>query len=1214
MGAHAGFRTRRAVYLRMMQSADAISPGPDDGRLLAVWRSDQNAEAFAQVVRRHAPMVFGVCRSILGDGPDAHDATQAVFLALVRKAASLEHHPTLAGWLHRVACYVSIQARRAAAVRRRHEREAARMRSTDTAGSPDLPADLLHEAIGALADKYRVPLVLHHLEGRSEEEIASLLGCSLGTLSSRLSRGRQKLRQRLTKPGAGVTAGVMAAALTQSATAAAEPLPAALLTSLVHMPVGVLAGQASAAVASTSAVALSKGAIHMLFMAKMKLAALMTAAAMLVIGGAGVTTYVALGAAGQTPSPAASRPVARVLHDVNWGPRADEGETRNLKLDVHGDPLPPEAVSRLGTVRFRHVGGGTHQPISSLALSGDGLRAVTTAEWEATLRFWDTQTGAPVAAIKMENTHSVAQVALSPDGKKVYAIVTGNRDPATHFYGSWLIGWDVGTGAEVVHLDDAVAPLGISRDGTRAAMASRQATDAIQVIDLATGKTAGQFKGHAAPKWASPGVSAIKALVWSDDGKLLCSAAEDNQAVVWDVATGQAIKKLAGNQIKPPPVAQGQGGQGQRDVSMPVFPSAISPDNTLLATADLNCTIVRRINDGKVLHTIKPTDPPLPEGADPAKQPIVKRSVGSIVFSPDGKLLATGSTDRVICLYDLEKGAMVQELHHHAQPQTLAFSRDGKTLWFAGDKTVYALDVATCKLRFDHAGPESVVTRVLFSPDGKRIAVLDWLGDLRLYDAASSKQIWSTPAHPNPGGFRPAEGAMAMACVFRPDGKELFTGGGDHKINCWDPETGKLIRLIGEVGRIGAQGLPGCASDMAITPDGKTLLLNRGFTASLVSTSADEQNGGAALPTPVKTGGTYCNVAFTGDGKIAVAGLGSSGTRVFAWNRATAESIAAWEARTEHVSQQPNTSIEARPTSDGRVVVAVTNGYHDIFAWNLASGQQLLSRRLFDAPQRGPHWVSMRLTPDDRLALVSVGNDIVAVELLSGSIVRRYEGHRAYVTTLDVSPDGRRLASGSMDATVLTWDLPVPDPARPTADSKPTADELPKLWETLAGEDAAAAWRAATRMALAGSDASAFLGQRIAPVKAEANQEVWKRNQEIWKLIADLNSDDVRTRDRAKTELTKLGQAAFGPLKAALDENPGAQAEARICDLLGKLAPPSAMGQAAGAQMQQLRTVAVLEWAGDEAARKLLSQLADGAPGVLTDQAAAALNRLKSRP
>lgn len=874
------------------------------------------------------------------------------------------------------------------------------------------------------------------------------------------------------------------------------------------------------------------------------------------------------------------------------------------KLDVHGDPLPAEAVSRLGTVRFRHVGRGPEHPISRLSLSGDGLRAVTTAEWDATLRVWDTQTGAPVAAIGMKNTQSIAQAALSPDGKKVYAIVTSNRDPATQVYGSWLVGWDVGTGAELVRIDDAVAPLAISRDGTRAAVASRQAVDAIQVIDLATGKTAGQLKGHAAPKWAAPGTSAIKALVWSDDGKLLCSAAEGNQAIVWEVTTGQAIKKLAGNQVKPPPEAQGQGAQGRQEVSMPVYPCAISPDNALLATADLNCTIIRRVSDGKVLHTIKPTDPPLPEGV-PAKQPIVKRSVGSIVFSPDGKLVATGSSDRFISIYDLEKGAMVRELRHHAQPGTLAFNRDGKTLWYAGDKTVHALDVATCKLRFDHGGPESVVTRVLFSPDGKHIAVLDWLGDLRLYDAASSKQIWHTPAHPNPSGFRPAEGAGAMACVFKPDGKELFTGGGDHKINCWDPETGKLIRAVSEVGRIGVRGLPACASDMAITPDGKKLLLNRGWTVSVVPASADDPNGGESLPVPVQTGGTYCNVAFARDGKIAVAGLGSSGTRVFAWNLATAKSIAAWEARTEHASQQ-NTSIEARPTSDGRLIVAATNGYRDLFAWDIASGQQLFSRRLFDRPQPGFVLVSMRLTPDDRLALVSAGRDIVAVELLSGKIVSTFAGHRGDVTTLDVSPNGRWLASGSTDATVLTWDLWAPDPSRPLAEQRPTAENLPVLWAALAGQDAEAAWRAALKMALAGEDAAAFLSKQIAPVEVKADPRAPK-------LIGDLGSDDFKTRQRASAELSKLGKSVVADLKAALLGDVTLEARIRIEKLLTQL-DQATLAAAGEAELQRLRGVDVLERIGDRASRELLEKLANGAPAErLTDQAAAALRRLRAR-
>jgi RNA polymerase sigma factor (sigma-70 family) len=1136
-----------------------------DTELIRAYAETGDEAAFRELVSRHQQMVFRTCFRLLGHTHDAEEAVQATFLVLSLKAGGLRREGDLGGWLHGVARNVGLQVLRGRQTRLRRQGELAMNppnAGTETVNEEERRAvlSLVDEELGRLSAPLREAVILLYLRGLSQKEAIAVAGCPQGTLGRRASDGIARLRQRLARRGVALSGTALAALLSGEAQAA---VPETLLLSVLAAVKGVAAGTAATTAASSGAVALATGAMKAMMIAKLKVAATIAGGVLLVTSGVRLAAQ---------------------------------------KLDIHGDPIPADAVSRLGTIRLRHVGGGTHQPIAGLSLSGDGLRAVTTAEWDATLRIWDTQTGAPVAAMKVENAAIAARAALSPDGGKVYAIVTSNRDPVTHNYGSWLIGWDVGAGTEIVRVD-AMAPFALSPDGARAAVASRQDLDAFDLIDLPTGKIVRSFKGHGGRR--GPGSSSVSDLAWSVDGKMLCSAGEDNQAVVWNAATGQAMKKLAGNQA-PRPVDQGQGGQGRRESSVPVDPLAISPDGTMLATADLNCAIIRRLSDGKVLHTITPVGPPPTEWIDPAKAPLVKRMTTSIVFSPDGLLVATGSSDRSLCIYDLGKAAISQEIRHHAQPRTMAFSGDGKTLWCAGDKTIHALDVATGKPRFDHAGPESAVTRVVFSPDGTRIAVLDWLGNLRLYDAASSKQLWHTPAHPNPGGFRPADGAGAMACVFRHDGKELFTGGGNHKINCWDPETGKLIRSVGELGRIGRMGLPACASDMAITPDGKKLLLNRGWTVSVVSAGPDDQNGGISLPVPVKTGGTYCNVAFTPDGKIAVAGLGS--TRVFAWNLATAEPIAAWEARTEHASQQPNTSIEARPTSDGRLIVAATDGYRDLFAWDIASGQQLFSRRLFDRPQPGFVLVSMRLTPDDRLALVSVGRDIVAVELLSGGIVHRYEGHRGDVTTLDISPDGRRLASGSMDATVLTWDLPAPDPARSPGGEKPAADELPALWESLAGEDAAAAWRAAVRMALAGSDAGAFLSRRMAPVKADVDPKVHQ-------AIADLDSDDFPTRERATADLIRIGQPAVGPLKAALKKGPGAEAEARIRDLLKNILPPSAVGQSVGAEMQRLRGVAALEWAGDEVARNLLKQLADGAPGaVLTDQAAAALRRLQSRP
>ncbi|MBI5723744.1 MAG: sigma-70 family RNA polymerase sigma factor [Planctomycetes bacterium] len=265
-----------------------------DGELLCDFIGQRRHEAFAEIVRRHGALVLGVCRSVLGNVPDAEDAAQAVFLAFFRKAASLKHHPALAGWLHQVAWYVASHEKRAITTRTRHEQEATAMKwRASQIKNENVPPDLLHEGLSRLPEKYRLPIILHHLEGRSQEEVANVLGKKVGTVASLLTRGRQILRDRLVKTGAVVSAAGLAAVMTTQASAA---VPAAFVGSITNMVSAILTTKAAAAgAASAKILALSKGALNMLLIAKVKVAALVTAAVLLV-GGTAASTYVAVAA------------------------------------------------------------------------------------------------------------------------------------------------------------------------------------------------------------------------------------------------------------------------------------------------------------------------------------------------------------------------------------------------------------------------------------------------------------------------------------------------------------------------------------------------------------------------------------------------------------------------------------------------------------------------------------------------------------------------------------------------------------------------------------------------------------------------------------------------------------------------------------------------------------------------------------------------------
>jgi RNA polymerase sigma factor (sigma-70 family) len=202
---------------------------PTDAQLLERFTARREEAAFAALVRRHGPMVLGVCRRLLHHDHDAEDTFQATFLILMRKAAAISRRKSLGCWLHRVAQRTALRARAARDHRRRQERQCPPMPETDFIAAVvwrDLQP-VLDEEVGRLPERYRAPFVLCYLEGMTYQKAARLLHCPPGTLSRRLARAREILRQRLAGRGLALPAGVLAATLSAKATFAAVPSPLA---------------------------------------------------------------------------------------------------------------------------------------------------------------------------------------------------------------------------------------------------------------------------------------------------------------------------------------------------------------------------------------------------------------------------------------------------------------------------------------------------------------------------------------------------------------------------------------------------------------------------------------------------------------------------------------------------------------------------------------------------------------------------------------------------------------------------------------------------------------------------------------------------------------------------------------------------------------------------------------------------------------------------
>jgi RNA polymerase sigma factor (sigma-70 family) len=285
--------------------------GLSDAHLLSRFAEARDAtgeSAFRELISRHGPMVLGVCRQILRHQHDADDAFQATFLVLVRKARSIRVGESLAPWLYTVA-YRTAQRARARAVRYRPAEVEPREESVRAASDEPIHFDLrplLDEELNRLPGKYREPIVLCHLEGKTHEEAARLLHWPVGTVSGRLSRGRELLRSRLQRRGVAVPSGMFAANwLAGTPTAVTAPL----LESTVNAAIRFAAAQA----VSISVLCLTQGVLRTMLLNKIKTVALAILIAGGLTGGIGVWAYRASEAPGQPAQDGESAPAQKAF-------------------------------------------------------------------------------------------------------------------------------------------------------------------------------------------------------------------------------------------------------------------------------------------------------------------------------------------------------------------------------------------------------------------------------------------------------------------------------------------------------------------------------------------------------------------------------------------------------------------------------------------------------------------------------------------------------------------------------------------------------------------------------------------------------------------------------------------------------------------------------------------------------------------------------------
>jgi RNA polymerase sigma factor (sigma-70 family) len=328
--------------IQQLRRAALLQDGtaPTDGQLLRDYLGRRDEAALAALVQRHGPMVWGVCRRVLGHYHDAEDAFQATFLVLVRRAASIAAPERLANWLYGVAHQTALKARATAGKRQAREKQMTDMPEPAVA-APDLWNDLqprLDQELSRLPDIYRTVLVLCELEGKTRAETARQLGLPEGTVASRLARARAMLAKRLTDRGITVSAAALAAVLAQNVAPAGVP-DSVVLGAITAASFFAAGRGAATGLVSVKVFALAEGVLKAMMIRKLKAVVAVVLALGFAVTGASALAFRTL-RAGQPPAAEgpALAPAKQEQDPPQKQARAD-AEAKPIKIRVYIDKV-----------------------------------------------------------------------------------------------------------------------------------------------------------------------------------------------------------------------------------------------------------------------------------------------------------------------------------------------------------------------------------------------------------------------------------------------------------------------------------------------------------------------------------------------------------------------------------------------------------------------------------------------------------------------------------------------------------------------------------------------------------------------------------------------------------------------------------------------------------------------------------------------------------